>query len=103
MYAIVEIKGKQYKVEKDTTVNIDKLDDNTEEITLDKVLLISKDGEVKVGNPYIANASVKAKVVGNVQGRKVRGVKFKKRKNYTRTVGHRQLYSQIRINDLISN
>mgnify|MGYP001557414493 CR=1 FL=1 len=100
MYAIVEIKGKQYKVEKDTTINVDKLDDNTEEITLDKVLLVSKDGEVKIGNPYIANASIKAKVIGNVQGRKVRGIKFKKRKNYTRTVGHRHLYSQIKINDL---
>ncbi len=102
MYAIVEIAGKQYKVEKDIIINVDRLKDQQgEDVTIDKVLLISDDGSVQVGQPYLSNVSVKASFLGEVKGKKVRGIKFKKRKNYTRTLGHRHVYSQLKINEVV--
>ncbi|MCP4135692.1 MAG: 50S ribosomal protein L21 [bacterium] len=100
MYAIVEISGKQYKVEKDNIIDVDKLKNVSEEITIDKVLLYANGDEVQVGDPYLNNVKVSAKVLGDIKGDKVRGIKFKKRKNYTRTLGHRQQYTQLKINDL---
>lgn len=103
MYAIVEIAGKQYKIEKDTVVNVDRLKKTDNNITLDKVLLYSNDGDIRIGNPYLKDVHVKAEVLGEIKGNKVFGIKFKKRKNYTRTIGHRAIYSQIKINELTAN
>ena len=102
MYAIVEITGKQYRVEKDITLNVDKFSHDKEEILLDKVLLFSNGEKILIGKPYLPNVKIKAKILGTVKGEKVRGIKFKRRKNYQRTMGHRQLYSQIKISDLIA-
>jgi len=101
MYAIVEIAGKQYKVEKDVIVNVDRLKDTAENITIEKVLLYSNEGDIRVGQPYLDNVKVKAEVLGEIKGKKVQGIKFKKRKNYTRTLGHRPLYSQLKISELV--
>ena len=102
MYAIVEVSGKQYRVEKDITINVDRLGDvEGDSVTLDKVLLVSNGSEVRVGQPYLSNVTVKASFLGDVKGRKVLGIKFKKRKNYERTVGHRTIYSRLRINDIV--
>lgn len=101
MYAIVEIAGKQYKVEKDVIVNVDRLKDAAENITIEKVLLYSNEGDIRVGQPYLDNVKVKAEVLGEIKGKKVQGIKFKKRKNYTRTLGHRPLYSQLKISELV--
>jgi large subunit ribosomal protein L21 len=104
MYAIVEIAGKQYKVEKNATLNVDKLEAaGNDEVNVDKVLLYADGDDVLIGQPYLKNVTVKAKVVGTVKGDKVRGVKFGKRKRFTRTIGHRQSYSQITINELKVN
>ncbi len=103
MYAIVEIAGKQYKIEKDAVINVDRLKKSDSSITLDKVLLYSNDNDIRVGKPYLSNVQVKAEVLGEIKGNKVLGVKFKKRKNYTRTIGHRALYSQIKISELSAN
>ena len=105
MYALVEVSGKQYKVEKDCIIDVDKIDnveENQDEVILDKVLLIADGENVKIGNPYLENSKVKAKNCGIVKGKKVRGIKFKKRKNYTRTLGHRQQYLQLKINEIIN-
>ncbi len=101
MYAIVEVAGKQYKVEKDTIVNVDRLKDTKGSITLDKVILFSQDGKTEIGQPYLSNVKVEAEVLKEIKGNKVKGIKFKKRKNYTRTVGHRPVYSQLKINNLV--
>lgn len=101
MYAIVEIAGKQYKVEKDVIVNVDRLKNADENITIEKVLLYSNEGDIRVGQPYLDNVKVKAEILGEIKGKKVQGVKFKKRKNYTRTLGHRPLYSQLKISELV--
>ncbi len=70
-------------------------------MTIDKVLLYANGDDVMIGQPYLSNVKVTAKILGQIQGRKVRGVKFKKRKNYTRTLGHRPHYSQLKISDLV--
>lgn len=102
MYAIVEISGKQYKLEKDSTVNVDKLESKENDLlTLDKVLLYADGDNVMVGQPYLSNVKVEAKVIGNTKGKKVRGIKFKKRKNYTRTIGFRPEFSQLKINKFL--
>ena len=101
MYAIVEITGKQYRVEKDMTINVNKMDSQKDEdLKLDKVLLFVDGDNVHVGSPYLENVKVTAKVMGNIKGGKVRGIKFKKRKNYTRTLGYRPEYTQLSIREL---
>jgi large subunit ribosomal protein L21 len=100
MYAIIEIGGKQYRVEKDITISVEKIDDQNETVTLNKVLMYADDDKVMLGQPYLSNVKITAKNLGVIKGEKVRGIKFKKRKNYTRTLGHRQQYLQLKINDL---
>jgi large subunit ribosomal protein L21 len=100
MYAIIEVNGKQYKVEKDTTINVDTIDEKKETVTLDKVLMFADGDKVMIGQPYLQNVKVTATNLGITRGKKVRGIKFKKRKNYTRTLGHRQDYLQLKISDL---
>lgn len=103
MYAIVEIAGKQYKIEKDAVINVDRLKKADSNITLDKVLLYSNDSDIRIGKPYLNNVQIKAEVLGEIKGNKVSGVKFKKRKNYTRTIGHRTIFSQIKISEVSAN
>ena len=101
MYAIIEIGGKQYRVEKDATINIDKIGDQNETVTLEKVIMCVDGDKVMIGQPYLSNVKITAKNIGVVKNKKVKGIKFKKRKNYTRTLGHRQEYLQLKINDLL--
>ena len=101
MYAIVEIAGKQYKVEKDMTVNVNKLEDSKEkDLTIEKVLLCVNGEKVLIGQPYLKNVEITASVLKNFKGKKVRGIKFKKRKKYTRTMGHRPEFTQLKISTL---
>jgi large subunit ribosomal protein L21 len=101
MYAIVEIAGKQYRVEKDTTINVDKLEKNAnDDLVIDKILMVSNGETVLIGQPYVKNAKITAKVIGDIKGDKVRGIKFLKRKRHERTIGHRQNYSQIKISEM---
>ncbi len=101
MYAIVEISGKQYRVENDAVISVDKLNIQKEQdITFDKVLLLADGEKVLIGQPYLANVKIEAKVLGDIRGKKVFGAKFKKRKNYMKTMGHRQDLSQIKISSV---
>jgi len=101
MYAMVEISGRQYKAEEGTVLTVDRLPhDAGAEITLDKVVLFRTDKEVKVGSPYVKGASVTATVEGHGLGAKLKVRKFKRRKNYHRTIGHRSKVSTVRIKGL---
>jgi large subunit ribosomal protein L21 len=101
MYAIVEVGGKQYKVEKDMRLFVDKLRDFTATtMEIDKVLLIADGEKVSVGKPYLSGAKVSASVIGMVKGRKVRGFKFIRRKKYRRKLGHRQQYFDLKIENI---
>lgn len=101
MYAIVEVAGKQYKVEKDKSIVVDTLEgDDSSTIAIDKVMMVVDGENVIVGQPYLSNVLITATIDSKVRGEKVRGIKFKKRKNYTRTLGHKQPYTRITIVDM---
>jgi len=100
MYAIVEIAGKQYKVEKDMVVNVDKLQKSEGDMTIEKILMFANGEDVRIGQPYLKDIKITAKLIGNIKGKKVRGIKFRRRKNYTRTKGHRQNYTQLKISEM---
>lgn len=102
MYALVEIKGKQYKAEKGNLIKVDKIDaEEGSAIEFDSVLMISGEGDVKVGSPYVDGASIKAKVEEHTKGKKVRIFRYKRRKNYARRMGHRQQYTMVRVEDIL--
>ena len=99
MYAIVEICGKQYKVQEGDIVFVDRIEEVEEgkEVTFDKVLFISDGKKVTIGADTIKGAKVKATVVGHGKSKKIIVFKFKAKKNYRRTQGHRQPYTKIQI------
>ena len=102
MYALVEIKGKQYKAEKGAVLVVDKFDKEAgDKVEFDSVLLISGEGEPKVGSPYVEGAKVTAVVKSNVKDKKVVVFKFKRRKSYRRTQGHRQNYTLLTVEDIL--
>ena len=103
MYAIVDISGKQFKVQQDTKLYVPRQKaDVGDTLTFDRVLLVSGD-DVQVGAPTVSGASVTAKVLGHVQGDKVIVFKKKRRKGYRVKNGHRQPYTQISIDALNLN
>ena len=98
MYAIVEIAGLQYKVEKDQRLYVNRLNvAEGKKVKFDRVLLIEDKGDVKVGAPVINGAVVEATVNGEVKGDKVLVFKKKRRKGYQKMNGHRQLMTSITI------
>lgn len=101
MFAIIETGGKQYKIEKGTTFEIEKLEGKEgESITIDKVLLISDKDRLKIGTPLIEGASVTAKVVGHKKGIKVLIYKMHAKHRYQKTKGHRQNLTTVEITDI---
>ncbi len=102
MYVLVEINGKQYKVEKGSTITVDRLNKEVgEEVEFDSVLLKSDESGVEVGTPYLTNVKIKAKVTDQVRGKKVIIFKYKRRKDYRKKQGHRQLYSVLQVEDIV--
>ncbi|MGB2444908.1 MAG: 50S ribosomal protein L21 [Schleiferiaceae bacterium] len=101
MYAIVEIAGLQYKVEKDQRLYVNRLNvAEGKKVKFDRVLLIEEKGDVKVGAPVIDGALVEATVNGEVKGDKVLVFKKKRRKGYQKMNGHRQMFTSITINKI---
>ena len=101
MYAMVEIQGKQYKAEQDALLKVDRMEQaEGDALELDSVLLLSKDDGVKVGTPFVKGATVKAVVEKHIRDPKVKVLKFKRRKNYSRRTGHRQPYSLLRVKEI---
>ena len=101
MYAIVEINGKQYRAEQGKKLTVDRIDaDQGTSLSLDKVLLVSSDETVTVGTPYVAGVTVKAVVEEEVKGDKVIVFKYKPKKDYRRTQGHRQPYTVLNVQEI---
>ncbi len=101
MYAIVETGGKQYRVEPGALVQIEKLPGEVgETIELNQVRFVHGDGGVMVGQPLIEGAKVTAEVVRQGRTRSITIFKKKRRKNYRRTKGHRQHFTQVRITEI---
>ena len=101
MYAIIETGGKQYRVAEGDVLTVEKLAvEDGAQVELDKVLLLSKDGDVQVGAPYIEGAKVFGEVVESGKGKKVIIFKYKSKKDYRKKQGHRQPYTMIKITSL---
>ena len=101
MYAIVEIAGKQFKVEKDQKLYVHRLkEDEGKKVTFDNVLMIDNKDKVSFGSPMISGAQVGAKILKHLKSDKVIVFKKKRRKGYRVKNGHRQLLTQIQISDI---
>jgi large subunit ribosomal protein L21 len=101
MYAIVDIAGQQFKVEKEQEIFVHRLEgEEGANVTFDKVLLIDNAGKVKVGTPTVEGASINAKILSHMKGDKVIVFKKKRRKGYQKSNGHRQYMSKIQIEDI---
>jgi large subunit ribosomal protein L21 len=98
MYAIVEIAGQQFKVEKDQKIFVHRLEaEEGKKVSFDKVLLIDTGSKISVGDPVVKGATVSAKVISHMKGDKVLVFKKKRRKGYQKLNGHRQYLTQIQI------
>ncbi len=98
MYAVIETGGKQYRVAPGQTVKVEKLPAEAgAEVAFEKVLLVADGEAVKVGAPYLEGGRVTARVKAQGRHRKVTVIKFKRRKGYKRTRGHRQHYTEVEI------
>ena len=103
MYAIVDIAGQQFKVQKSQQIFVNRLEGNEgDTVNFDKVLLVDNKGSVAVGLPTIKGASISAKIVSHLQGDKVLVFKKKRRKGYAKLNGHRQQLTKIEIQDIKS-
>ena len=101
MYAIIESCGRQYKVAEGDVVFFEKLDaEEGKKVTFDNVILVSDDGKVQVGNPYVKGVKVEGKVVSHGKGKKIIVFKMKAKKNYRRKQGHRQPYTKVEITSI---
>lgn len=103
MYAIIQTGGKQYRVAAGDVLRVERLPgERGDEVMLDQVLLVTSDGgEVQVGTPLVANASVKGQILRQGKAKKILVFKKKRRKGYRRRQGHRQLFTALQIQEII--
>ncbi|MCB1762945.1 MAG: 50S ribosomal protein L21 [Gammaproteobacteria bacterium] len=98
MYAVIQTGGKQYRVSEGDLVRVEKLSaDEGAEVELDKVLMIADGDNVKTGAPYIDGGKVSATVRSHGKGKKVKIIKFRRRKHHLKHQGHRQSYTELQI------
>ena len=103
MYAIVDIAGQQMKVEKDQKLYVHRLEGaEGSNVEFQKVLLVDNDGKISVGQPLVEGVSITAKILAHVKGDKVLIFKKKRRKGYQKLNGHRQQFSQIQIEEILT-
>ncbi|MEE3319393.1 MAG: 50S ribosomal protein L21 [Pseudomonadota bacterium] len=98
MYAVIKTGGKQYRVEEGDVVRIEKIEVATgESVDFDQVLLVSNGDDVKVGQPVVDGAKVTAEVLEQGRHKKVKILKFRRRKHHRKQQGHRQWYTAVKI------
>lgn len=101
MYAVIKTGGKQYKVAAGDKLRVEKLNAEVNaEVTLEEVLLVANEGDVKVGKPFVEGAKVLATVVAQDKAKKVINFKYKPKKASARKIGHRQLFTEIEIKSI---
>lgn len=102
MYAIIETGGKQYKVQEGDVIRVEKLDlAEGDAVKFDKVLFVSNDGKINTGKPYLEGAAVDAVVEGHGKAKKIIVFKYKAKKDYRKKQGHRQPYTQVKIEKIV--
>jgi large subunit ribosomal protein L21 len=101
MCAVIKTGGKQYRVTSGDKLKIEKLTaDVGSEVVFDQVLMVGGDGEMKVGAPLLSGASVKATVLAQARGDKIRIFKMRRRKHYRKSQGHRQYFTEVQISSI---
>jgi large subunit ribosomal protein L21 len=102
MYAVIKSGGKQYRVESGAKLRVEALAAEVgANVSFEEVLLVGAGDDVKVGAPFVSGALVRATVVGHGRGEKVRIFKLRRRKHYQKSQGHRQSYTEVRIDDIV--
>ena len=97
-FAVFESGGKQYRVTEGEVVRLELLDAQPgEEVVFDKVLMVANGDDVAVGQPYVDGSAVKGEVISHDRGKKIRILKFKRRKDHMKRQGHRQWYTEVKI------
>jgi large subunit ribosomal protein L21 len=102
VYAIIETGGKQYRVEQGQELLIERLPhvQPGQEVEFERVLLISDDGEIDIGTPYLERAKVRGRIEEEVKGKKITAFTYKPKKRYRRKLGHRQKYMRASIEEI---
>ncbi len=101
MYAVIRSGGKQYRVNQGGSLRVEKLPGEVgSSVTLDEVLMIGGDGDVKIGTPKVDGAQITGTIVAQGRGQKIRVFKMKRRKGYRRSQGHRQDFTEIRVDEI---
>ena len=98
MYAVIQSGGKQHRVKEGQLIKLEKLNVETgQSLDFDKVLLVGSGEDTKVGAPYVDGAKVTAEVVAHGRGKKIKIIKFKRRKHHMKRMGHRQWFTKVKI------
>ena len=101
MYAVIATGGKQYRISQGDVIRVEKLDgDEGASVDFDRVLMIGDGDDVTVGTPYIDGGVVSGTIKTHGRGKKIEVIKFRRRKNYRKQMGHRQAYTEIEITDI---
>ena len=102
MYAIIKTGGKQYRVKSGEQVKVEMLPAEVgAAVSFDRVLMLGEGDGIKIGAPFVSGAQVKATVVAQGRGEKVRIFKLRRRKHYAKTQGHRQSFTEVRIDEIV--
>ena len=102
MYAVIQTGGKQYRVKSGEQVKVESLAAEVgASVSFDRVLMLGEGDGVKVGAPFLSGAAVKATVVAQGRGEKIRIFKLRRRKHYAKTQGHRQGFTEVRIDEIV--
>ena len=100
MYAVIKTGGKQYRVQKDDVIYVEKLDAKEGDAVNFEVLMLGKDDGVVIGTPVVEGAKVEGEVLGQVKSAKIVVYKYKSKKNERRKQGHRQPYTKVKITEI---
>ena len=101
MYAVIKTGGKQYKVQENDVIKVEKLDNEPgETFEINEVTLLEKDGEVKAGNPFVSGATVTAEILRHGKNRKLLIFFYRHKTTYRRRKGHRQQHTELKINSI---
>jgi large subunit ribosomal protein L21 len=102
MYAVIQTGGKQYRVQSGEQLRVEQLPAEVgAAVSFDQVLMLGEGDAARIGAPYVSGATVKATVVSHGRGKKVRIFKLRRRKHYQKTQGHRQNYTEVRIDEIV--
>jgi large subunit ribosomal protein L21 len=101
MYAVLKTGGKEYRISKGDIIRVEKLDGKVgDQVALKDVLMVSQEDQAQFGTPHLTNAVVTGEIIQQMKGRKVLTYKMKRRKNYRRLKGHRQIYTYLKVDDI---